>query len=173
MFCFGPVWRVGWRRVRQIRQAGVPQSVHGGRHLWSLVAGIGFSPVPSLLLAITCLVNIANVRGLKPVGIGVLWMGVGVALMGLYTGYTPEPRSSLWADLLAFAVIVVYVSVTGSVSKLRIKIAATRAKLKKAVPNMRPMTTSSLFESPGLRFDFQGKDHGSVADLPQKTDGVL
>jgi class 3 adenylate cyclase len=122
---------------QEYRNLYIEAGIYG---LW--LPALAFSPLPCLLLAITSLVNIANVRGLKPVGMGLVCMGIGTGLMGLYMGLTPEPRSSTLADIIAVSVIVAYVSITASVSqKLRFKIASTRAKLAESQSQYEALAT--------------------------------
>jgi len=126
---------------QEYRNLYIEAAIYG---LW--LPAMAFEPLPCLLLTITSLVNIANVRGLKPVGLGLICMGIGTALMGLYTTYTPESRPStntlMLAKIVAVVVIVVYVSVTASVSqKLRFKIAATRAKLAESTSQYEALAT--------------------------------
>ena len=123
--------------VQEHRNLYVDAVLYG---MW--LPALAFSPLPCLLLALTMVVNIANVRGLRPVALGVLAMGAGLGIMGLYTGYTPAPRPSMAADLLALTVIVIYISITSSVSqKLRIKIAATRRQLSESQSQYEALAT--------------------------------
>jgi len=103
---------------------------------------LAYAPLPSLMLALTMMVNIANVRGIRPVALGAIAMGLGTGIMGLYTGYTPTPRPSLIADIAAVVVMVTYISITSAVSQtLRIKVASTRRELSQSQSQYEALAT--------------------------------
>ncbi len=103
---------------------------------------LAYAPLPSLMLVLTMMVNIANVRGIRPVALGAIAMGLGTGIMGLYTGYTPAPRPSLIADISAVVVIVTYISITSAVSQtLRIKVASTRRELSQSQSQYEALAT--------------------------------
>ena len=160
-----------WPQIAMLlaRQAGVSEAQDRREYinlyvdafiygLW--LPALSFSPFPSMLVVISGLINLANVRGLRSCGIGFIFMGLGTAIMGLHTGYTHNFEHYLAADIPAAFIIVLYIAFTGSVSqKLRHKLAATRTKLNESRTQYEALATKlARYLSPQV-YDsiFEGK----------------